>query len=87
MADRFCVNCGHELGLEDKFCTNCGRPTHESSATVPPPQDQPRRSGGWSVGRVALLVLVVPVLLAVAVFVFLVAWGAINELARQLVGG
>ncbi len=45
MADRYCRNCGHELGSEDRFCSNCGRaasetahvPTPEADVPVPPP--------------------------------------------------
>ena len=45
MADRYCRNCGHELGSEDRFCPNCGRaasetahvPTPEADVPVPPP--------------------------------------------------
>jgi hypothetical protein len=45
VADRYCRNCGHELGSEDRFCSNCGRaasetahmPTPEAHVPVPRP--------------------------------------------------
>ena len=48
MADRYCRNCGHELGEDDRFCPNCGRPVHEvahvptpeADVPVPPPPEQ-----------------------------------------------
>ena len=51
MADRYCRNCGHELGSDDQFCANCGRPVHqtahvptpEADVPVPPP---PQPTGG-----------------------------------------
>jgi hypothetical protein len=48
MAQRYCTNCGAQLGEEDRFCAKCGRPTHETAKVVtpeadvqvpPPPQD------------------------------------------------
>jgi hypothetical protein len=82
LAERYCTNCGHELEPGDRFCTSCGTTVHEGVPTTAPPlQQAPPRSGGWSVGRVLFLVLVVPVLLAVALFVFMFAWGFLNGLA------
>jgi uncharacterized membrane protein YvbJ len=83
MADRFCGNCGQELSPDDKFCTNCGTLMREAGVAAPPSQQQPQRTGGWSVGRVLLLVFVVPVLLALALFVFMFAWGFLNGLASS----
>lgn len=48
MADRYCSNCGHELGEELRFCPGCGRPAHETAhvstpeadVSVPPPPQQ-----------------------------------------------
>ena len=37
MENRYCRNCGHELGMEDRFCPNCGQPAHET-AHVPTPE-------------------------------------------------
>ena len=74
MAGRYCTNCGQELSPDDRFCTSCGTPLREAGVTTPPPTQQPQRSGGWSAGRVVLLVLVAPVLLAIALFVFRFAW-------------
>ncbi len=50
--DRFCRNCGRELGRDDRFCPRCGRPAHEMAAVptpeadvpVPPPPQQAGRS-------------------------------------------
>lgn len=52
MAQRYCTNCGNELGPNDAFCASCGRPAHETAAVatpeadvgVPPPQTQ--QAGG-----------------------------------------
>lgn len=52
MAERYCTNCGNDLGPNDAFCANCGRPTHETAAVptpeaevgVPPPPTQ--QAGG-----------------------------------------
>jgi uncharacterized membrane protein YvbJ len=80
VADRFCTNCGQELGPDDKFCTNCGMPMRETGAAAAVPQQpqQPRR--GLTAGRVLLLVFVVPVLAAVAWVVFQFALGFLNGL-------
>lgn len=53
MADRYCRNCGHELGETDRFCPNCASPvqdvahvpTPEADVPVPPP---PQQAGGTS---------------------------------------
>ncbi len=37
MADRYCSNCGQELGDEARFCPSCGRAVHEV-ARVPTPE-------------------------------------------------
>jgi hypothetical protein len=49
VADRYCRNCGHELGVEERFCPMCGRdayeaahvPTPEAAVLVPPQGEQP----------------------------------------------
>jgi hypothetical protein len=81
VADRYCTNCGHELEPGDRFCTSCGRPTSQTEAPAAPPPQQTRRSGKWGAGRVLFFVLVVPVLIAIALFVFLFAWGFLSGLA------
>ncbi len=48
MAQRYCTNCGAELGDEARFCPSCGRPVLETAAVstpeadvqVPPPPQQ-----------------------------------------------
>ena len=48
MAQRYCTNCGNELGPNDVFCASCGKPAHETAAVstpeadvdVPPPPTQ-----------------------------------------------
>jgi uncharacterized membrane protein len=50
--NRYCRNCGHELGMEDRFCPNCGQPAHET-AHVPTPDadvEVPPQGGQPSVG-------------------------------------
>lgn len=39
MANRYCGNCGNELGPNGKFCTNCGSAVHrtETAQPTPPP--------------------------------------------------
>lgn len=37
MADRYCRNCGQELGPNDRFCTGCGGPVQQT-AHVPTPE-------------------------------------------------
>ncbi len=88
MADRFCGNCGQELRPDGRFCPSCGQPT--SSAAQPPapdpatpipaPQRQSHRPGTWGAGRILLLFVVAPVLLAVAWVVFQIALGFLNGL-------
>jgi hypothetical protein len=41
VADRYCRNCGHELGDEDRFCPDCGRPVHETAQVPTPEADVP----------------------------------------------
>ena len=41
MAQRYCTNCGAELGEDDRFCPNCGRPVHETAAVSTPEADVP----------------------------------------------
>jgi hypothetical protein len=53
VANRYCRNCGHELGLEERLCPMCGRdanrdahetghvPKPEADVSVPPQSDQP----------------------------------------------
>jgi len=85
--DKFCGNCGQELRPGLRFCPRCGKPT-EREAQVPtpeegsahPPTQQPQQTGRWSAGRVLLLVIVAPVLLAIAWFVFQFSVGFLNGL-------
>jgi hypothetical protein len=81
VADKYCGNCGQELRPGVRFCPSCGQPTvaSEMPAAEGPVQPPPRR-GGWSAGRILLLVIVAPVLLAVAVWVFLFAIGFLSGL-------
>ncbi len=79
VADRYCGNCGQELGPDNRFCSGCGRlvherailPTPEADVSVPPPQDQQEPSsevgmlGKLSVRGWALIVL--PVLWVVSI--------------------
>jgi hypothetical protein len=39
VAQRYCTNCGAELGEEFRFCHNCGRPVHETAAVSTPEAD------------------------------------------------
>jgi predicted ester cyclase len=39
--ERYCSNCGHELGLEDQLCPNCGRPVHQTARVPTPEADIP----------------------------------------------
>ena len=41
MADRYCTNCGAQLGDEARFCPSCGRPVHETAAVPTPEADVP----------------------------------------------
>jgi uncharacterized membrane protein YvbJ len=84
VAQRYCTNCGAELGEEDRFCPSCGQPTAVEKAPTPDPSvqsptpQQPRQAGRWSAGRVLLLVFVAPVLLAIAWVVFQIAVGFLS---------
>ncbi len=87
MEDRYCGSCGQELRLGDSFCPNCGKPTTRDAQVPtpeaivqPPPTRQPRQTGRWSAGRVLFLVIVAPVLLAIAWVVFQIALGSLNGL-------
>jgi uncharacterized membrane protein YvbJ len=92
--DRFCSYCGQELRQDGSFCPSCGKPTTRD-AQVPtpearvqsPPTQQPRQTGRWSAGRVLFLVIVAPVLLAIAWFVFQFAVGFLNGFLNGLIGG
>lgn len=39
MAQRYCTNCGNELGTNDAFCASCGRPAHQIAAVATPEAD------------------------------------------------
>ncbi len=86
MADRYCGNCGQELRPDERFCPNCGQPMAAAQAPTPdpsvqpPPPQQTRQEGTWSAGRVLFLIIVAPVLLAIAWFVFQFAVGFLNGL-------
>ncbi len=88
MADRFCGNCGQELRSGARFCPSCGQPTSsttqppppEPATPIPAPQQQAYQPRKWGAGRVLLLVVVAPVLLAVAWVVFQIALGFLNGL-------
>ena len=41
MADRYCGNCGQELGVEARFCPSCGHPVHEVAHVPTPEADVP----------------------------------------------
>jgi hypothetical protein len=41
VADRYCRNCGHELGQDDRFCSSCGRAIHETAVIPTPEADVP----------------------------------------------
>jgi uncharacterized membrane protein YvbJ len=93
MAQRYCTNCGAELREDDRFCPSCGHPTAVAKAPTPGPSvqsptpQQPRQAGRWSAGRVLFLVIVAPVLLAIAWFVFQFAVGFLNGFLNGLLGG
>jgi hypothetical protein len=85
--DRYCGTCGQELRPDDSFCPSCGKPTARDAqvptpeaSAPPPPTQQPRQTGRWSAGRVLLLVIVAPVLLAIAWVVFQFAVGVLHGL-------
>jgi hypothetical protein len=85
--DRFCGYCGQELRPGDSFCSSCGKPTTRDAqvptpeaSVQPPPTQQPRQTGRWTAGRVLFLVIVAPVLLAIAWFVFQFSVGFLSGL-------
>lgn len=39
MAQRYCTNCGNELGPNDVFCATCGKPAHQNAAVSTPEAD------------------------------------------------
>ena len=39
MANRYCSNCGQELGADARFCPGCGRPVHEVARVTTPEAD------------------------------------------------
>lgn len=88
MADRFCGNCGHESRPGGRFCPSCGQPasgpvqppTPEPTGLIPASQQQPSPPRTWGVERILLLVIVAPMLLAVAWVVFQIAVGFLNGL-------
>jgi uncharacterized membrane protein YvbJ len=93
--DRFCGYCGQELRQDGSFCPSCGKPTTrdaqvptpEASVHPPPTQQQPRQTSRWSAGRVLFLVIVAPVLLAIAWFMFQFSVGFLNGFLNGLLGG
>ncbi len=91
MADRYCSNCGQELRDGGDFCPSCGKPSHTPAlgpaTSRPAIQNLPRQFGPWGARRVLLLVVVVPVLLAVAWVVFQFTLGFLDGFLRGLVGG
>ena len=81
LEDRYCGNCGQELRPGVRFCPSCGQPTAASEMpTAEAPVQPPPQRGRWSAGRILLLVIVAPVLVAVAVWVFLFAIGFLSGL-------
>jgi uncharacterized membrane protein YvbJ len=91
--DRYCGNCGQELRPDGRFCPNCGQPTAAAQAPTPGPSvqplptQQPRQAGRWSAGRVLFLVIVAPVLLAIAWFVFQFTVDFLNGFLNGLLSG
>ncbi len=85
VADKYCGNCGQELRGGGDFCPSCGQASRQTSQPLaqeplsPPPQ-HPRQKSTWSAGRVLLLVIVAPVLLAIAWSVFQIALGFLTAL-------
>ena len=93
MEDRFCGYCGQELRPGVRFCPSCGKPTNRDAqvltpetSVTPPPTQQPRQTGRWTAGKVLFLVIVAPVLLAIAWFVFQFTVGFLNGLLGGLGG-
>jgi hypothetical protein len=41
MAQRYCTNCGAELGEDDSFCGKCGSPTYQTAAVATQEADVP----------------------------------------------
>jgi hypothetical protein len=79
--DRFCGNCGQELRPGVRFCPGCGQPTAASGMPAAEgPVQPPQRRGRWGAGRILLLVIVAPVLLAIAWFVFQFTVGFLSGL-------
>ncbi len=95
MADGFCENCGQELRAGGGFCPSCGQPSRHTSqplvqepaTPVPALQKLSRQMGTWGARRLLLLVVVVPVLLAVAWIVFQFALAVLNGFLNGLIGG
>ena len=92
MADRFCANCGQELGPGLKFCGNCGSPdsqTATTEATVEadtPAPEQRRRGVGHTILGAALLVCGIICVVLMALSLLLAAGGeAILSLSFGLV--
>ena len=90
--DRYCGNCGQELRPGNRFCPNCGQPTAAAQVSTPeaagpPPPQQPLQTARWSAGRVLFLVIVAPVLLAIAWYVFRFSVGFLNGFFNGLLGG
>lgn len=91
VADRFCGNCGQELRASGRFCPGCGQRANGPAQTIAPasaaqhtpPQRHSAQLQAWGVRRILFLIVVVPILLAVAWFVFQFATGFLNG----LVGG
>lgn len=79
MANRFCSNCGRELGEESRFCPNCGRSlsntasmsTPEADTSTPIPSTTMQQSSGsghrWK--NVAIGCVGVPVVLVFLIVV------------------
>jgi uncharacterized membrane protein YvbJ len=81
---RYCTNCGHQLGLNESFCQNCGRPTHETAQiptpqanvpTPPPPQQSGYQRSGpgvWSGVKIGVgIFIVLPILIILFFFLLL----------------
>jgi uncharacterized membrane protein YvbJ len=88
VSQRYCSNCGKELSPDGRFCPSCGQaanstaqpPTLEPATPTSSSQRPSSPTRTWGAGRVLLLVIVAPVLLAVALFVFLFAYGFLTGL-------
>lgn len=73
MADRYCSNCGQELGEESRFCPNCGRPLADTAsvstpeadtnAPIPPTSTQQPETPKHTWRNLAIAVVVIPILL------------------------